>query len=123
RQYVETIVRSEIEEAFERAAELDGDTKALNVAALFQEPEIVRTRVILEAVRKWLPDAEASMQLTDEIVALAASQPGRRKQYGNAEVWRDRERLVFLPAGKSSEPELADLPLGGAVELRTGTVA
>lgn len=123
RRYVETIVRSEIEEAFERAAELDGDTKALNVAALLQEPEIVRTRVILEAVRKWLPDAEASMQLTDEIVALAASQPGRRKQYGNAEVWRDRERLVFLPAGKSSEPELADLPLGGAVELRTGTVA
>ena len=74
-------------------------------------PPVFRRRVFIEALRRWAPGFEADARAAARIEQLLDMQPGRRLVFGNTAVWRERDRIVFAPAGSISPGEsVAPMP-------------
>lgn len=76
----------------------------LSLDALREEPPVWRRRLLLEALRRTLPDASYSSAMAEELDALLEAQVGRRLEVGEGTVWREREGLRFLPDAALPEP-------------------
>ena len=87
---------------------------ALPVAVLRAEPVVVRHGLVLEALRRWAPEAPRSAAAVQEIGALVEAQPGRSVVWPGVTVWRDRDRLVFVPQ-PAAVPERQAVTLGTTV--------
>lgn len=123
RAYLDATLNDTIREAFDAAvADMDGES-ALRLDALDDLPDVMRRRVIVEALRRWLPDVEASAQTAGEIDELRSSQPGRRQEYGGGVVWRERDRLLFRLEARPETDEEETVEAGGEAHLAFGTVA
>ncbi len=83
---------------FEDAAEENASGWSLRLDGLTAQPEAVQRGLVLEALRRWAPDAPRSTATVREVESLLASQVGRRIEWPGVTVWRDRDRLVFETA-------------------------
>jgi tRNA(Ile)-lysidine synthase len=72
---------------------------------------------VLEALRRWIPGAGASFQSVREVERLLEAQPGRRVEYDGAEIWREREFLLFTPDRENTSEETIRLEFGDAVRI------
>ncbi len=114
REYVEAVFEPELREQFSRAAH----GRKLNLKVLDALPEVWQRRMILEALRRWLPGAPASF--ADSVWSLLASQPGRRAEARAGTVWRGREVLRFDRSAEHDEGAEAWLNLGQTIDTPVG---
>lgn len=112
RAYLNATLDPELRAAFEKAAGLERGESFLRLDVLEQLPPAMSRRVIIEAVRRWLPDVEATERLAEEIAALGHAQVGKRKQYRSGQIWRERDRLVFLAGAGDPADAFDDGPQG-----------
>ena len=104
RAYVEASMQEQLAQLFSRAAgEVDGGGR-LRLAELEPMPAVWRGRVILEALRRWIPGA-ARASVVDAAERLRTAQPGRRMEAGEGVIWRGREALFFLQTPGGGEEE------------------
>ena len=82
---------------FDAAAEPIATGWGLRLDVLAAQPDVVRRGLLLEALRRWAPEAPRTAASVAELDALVAAQPGRRVTWPDATVWRDREPIVFAP--------------------------
>ncbi len=94
-EWVDQVIRPTIMQHFKEAA----GHRQLSADALHDAPPVLARRVILEAVRRWLPGAPATQNLTERVYDLISQQPGRRVEVGVGSVWRNRDMLVFQALG------------------------
>lgn len=120
--YLSASLSEELREAFDSALEGENES-VLWVDALQSLPDVIRRRVIIEAVRRWMPDVEASSKMADEIDNLLSAQPGRRLEWAAGEIWRERKCLRFIaPQFDTESEESAVLGADEEVVLRDGVV-
>ena len=118
REYVDEVLRDELEACFDAALTGEG---AVDEAAVRALPPVLRRRVFIEALRRWAPEFEADARAAVRIEHLLDMQPGRRLVFGDTVVWRDRDRIVFAPSGSSVEVAPAcRLDEEGAIEIPGG---
>ena len=104
-----------------------GETAApagqLNLAVLQDLEPALRGRVVLEAIRRWLPQLGATRAVVAEIESLIDAQPGRRLVHPSGVVWRERDRLLFMAhRGEGMEAgEQADIVGGGSPREMSST--
>jgi tRNA(Ile)-lysidine synthase len=132
REYVEGGLDQHIRETFESAASECSDGYALDIDVLRSVNPVLRRRVILEGIRRWLPELGGSRATAGEVDRLLDAQPGRRLAHPSGEIWRERRRLLFQPAGDGIVDADADaeaagentMPLtdGSAAETPVGSV-
>lgn len=70
----------------------------LRLDGLGAQPETIQHGLLLEALRRWLPDAPRSAATMRELAALLDAQPGKKIEWPGGTVWREREHLAFVPA-------------------------
>ncbi|MDX1546850.1 MAG: tRNA lysidine(34) synthetase TilS [Rhodothermales bacterium] len=109
RAYVAASMQEQLEQTFSRTSvEVEGGG-GLRLAELEAMPAVWRGRVILEALRRWVPGA-ARASVVDAAERLREAQPGRRVEAGGGVIWRGREALLFLqtPNGEEDAPQTLD---------------
>lgn len=94
-------------DALDEAHGVIGGRPALSVDALRAMPEVQRRGVLLDALRRFAPDAPRSAVSVREVEALLEAQAGRRAAWPSLTVWRDREHLVF----DTQSAELFEVPV------------
>lgn len=121
RGYVDASLRPELDMRFNRCAGSAPQTLALN--PLQAEPEVWRTRLLLEALARWLPDAPRSDNLASRLERLLASQSGSRVEAGSGSVWREQDALRFIdhPGTDRDAPQV--LAPGQPVQAVAGRLA
>ena len=86
--------------AFGEAGAAFGETAVqagqLDITVLRHLEPALRGRVVLEAIRRWMPGMGATRATVDEIESLLDAQPGRRLVHPSGVVWRERDRLLFM---------------------------
>lgn len=104
------------------AALVKGSEPALSVEALGRlEPEW-RDMVLLEALRRWMPNAPERATSIFELARLIHAEPGKKVVLGDSVVWRGRETIVFTQASQPDRLE-RQLVLGEPLHLASGTIA
>ncbi len=118
RAYVEENVQPELAARFAEAGEAEEEGGTLRREALRRAPDVWRHRLVLEALRRWLPEAPRNAAVAEEIGQLVEAQVGRRVELKGGAVWRERGTLRFVPetdeAGAGPAHRLAR---GGCVML------
>jgi tRNA(Ile)-lysidine synthase len=84
---------------------------SLSIEALSQQPEVWKSRLILEALHRWMPDAPYTATQALAIRQLLEAQVGRKVLLEVGKVWRERERLVFKCAAPENREEPRSLDL------------
>lgn len=77
-------------------ARADAFGGVLDAARLARLPAVWRGRLLLDALRCWLPQAPADAATARRLEALMAAQPGRRLALPGGGVWREAGRLRFI---------------------------
>jgi tRNA(Ile)-lysidine synthase len=99
RQYLNETFDPELRVRFNRCATDEGGRgETLGVEALHNEPSVWRRRILLHALRQWLPKAPHTAAFAHEIDALLDAQVGRRVEIRAGRVWRERGVLRFVPS-------------------------
>jgi tRNA(Ile)-lysidine synthase len=96
---------------FDAASEDNGEGQGLRIDVLTAQPEVVRRGLLLEALRRWAPEAPRTAASVAELDALVGAQPGRRVAWAGVTAWRERDRIVFTAP---------DEPAAFAVEVGEG---
>jgi tRNA(Ile)-lysidine synthase len=125
RAYREGSLDSLLQAAFSAALYEIGGRGVVELDVLKELAPVLRRRVYLEALRRWLPGVVADARAATELDELAGSQVGRRLEYGVGSVWRERGRLLFV-SGSEAEPGRRGGQLRGAgdvVPLPGGSLA
>lgn len=122
RDYLDASLEADLQAAFSAALRERNGEGVVALAEVDRLPPVLRRRLFIEAVRRWLPGVEADAQSAAEIDELTASQVGRRLEFGGGTVWRERERLLFVPDGRVEQPAETQLAEGRAVALPRGLV-
>lgn len=104
-----------------RSAAVEDLDRALRVEALLKLDAGWRALVLLEATRRWLPDAPRRASVADRLSELLTAQPGKKAVFGRSAVWRDRDAIVFVPESARSQEDRPVTP-GEPVHLDTGTL-
>ena len=118
REYVDEVLRDELETCFDAALAEEG---AVDEAAVRALPPVLRGRVFIEALRRWAPGFEADARAAARIEHLLDMQPGRRLVFGDTVVWRERDRIVFVSSGSSvNVAPVCRLDEEGALEIPGG---
>lgn len=101
------------------AAMQEGDSPTLGVDALMEHSPGWRNMILLEAVRRWIPDAPERATIADKIAALMKVQPGKKVLVANSVIWRGRGTITFAENhAPTSVPSALDL--SGRCELTPG---
>ena len=116
RAYVEDTAVPVASALFERAADLA--EQSLDLEILLQSTAVWRGRIILRALREWLPAVGGTGEAVRQVERLLHAQPGRRIAFGDAIVWRGRGRLIFRVA--APEDGSVQLEVGRTVLARAG---
>ncbi len=100
RGYLEASIEPALEEKFKAITDLD---QSLNIELLLREHVVWQERIVLEALRRWIPLSAISAQHAKAIRELLHQQPGRRFVLGRSVIWRDRAVLKFQESGTVEE--------------------
>ncbi len=122
REYVEDTFQKELQAHFDMAVPPEGGR--LDLGALRALAPVWRRRLVLEGLKRWLPEVERHAALAEEIEALVEAQPGRRVVLKGGIVWRERTSLLFerlADAAAHAEDEVSIHP-GETVELGPGVL-
>ena len=122
REYVEDTFKKALETHFAGAALPDG--RRLDLDALAALAPVWRRRLVLEGLKRWLPEVERHAALAEEIEALVDAQPGRRVVLKGGLVWRERTSLFFERSAdteRRSEGAIS-IHLDQTVDLEQGTL-
>ena len=123
RAYASEVLTPELEERFAACAHRDQERAALNVSRLRTLPPRWQTRMILEVLRRWFPDAPRTAAAAEAIVQLSDAQVGRKVGFAALEVWRERDHLVFVPHTQGGNEGAVMIPAsGGAYAVPHGMV-
>lgn len=126
RAYLDATLHPSLDAAFDALAVADEvGGGGLDLDGLLRLAPVWRHRVILEALRRWLPAAPQRAALAETVAALLAAQPGRRLVLPGGTVWRERNRLVFAPAvhaGVAGNLPVGRLGMGDSFSLPGGTL-
>lgn len=123
RAYAEHTLQPELEKRFAACAEPAVRGGRLLLEPLREQPVVWRRRLILEALRRWLPRAPYHATLAEEVEALLDTQVGRRVEVTGGSIWRERGHLLVLSSeGAEEVPDARPVPWDGAVELPGGTL-
>ncbi len=96
REYVSTSLRTQLRIHMKACSRAIGEKSGgLDIAYLDSLPAVWRNRVILEGLRRWIPEAEKSALVAERISALRFSQTGRLELVGPGIVFRERTEIVF----------------------------
>ena len=119
RDYLESSWQDELER---RLSACCGADRVLELGPLRRQPEVWQGRVLMEALRRWLPDVSAGRGLIGEIRKLLEAQPGRRVALPGGTIWRERSALVYVPDVEAggAVPDEGSLRVGEALRLRQG---
>lgn len=115
-EWVDQVILPMIDQEFNRAA----GERRLSIEMLRDAPPVLARRVILEAIRRWLPGAPATQKLAERIYDLIPLQPGRRVELGVGSVWRNHDMLVFQLSDDSAQHSCQYLDTDSAVEVPDG---
>ena len=124
RGYAEHTIEPELKDRFEKIMG-EGADHCLDIDALLKQPPVWQTRLILEALKRWLPKARYAATIADAIADLATQQVGRRFVLPEGVVWRERNELCFVEDyidGKKEDEEQFVLSDGHDVELQGGVL-
>lgn len=122
RAYVTDTIHPELTRRFATSAQkLPGGGGMLSAGALEAQPTVWRRRLILEALRRWLPGAPLSETTAETVERLLGAQTGRRVTFGQGSVWREREGLAFVPGPGKGGAETPVAP-GAPVALPGGAL-
>ena len=116
RDYVDSTFAPTLRELFGRAA----GERQLRLDVLEDLAPVWQRRLILEALRCWLPGASASV--VDHILPLLSAQPGRRVELGSGIIWRGRGVLNFQLHPPYSTDEAMRLHPGHTVKIGTSVL-
>jgi tRNA(Ile)-lysidine synthase len=119
RAYVEGGLDRHIQETFEAAASKSGDGYALDIDVLRSVDNVIRRRVILEGIRRWLPELGGTSATAAEADRLLDAQAGRKLTHPSGEIWRERSRLLFQPAGDVDAAGAEAVPLTAESAAKT----
>ncbi|WP_397547420.1 tRNA lysidine(34) synthetase TilS [Rhodothermus marinus] len=123
RAYYEATFRPELRRRWQEVA--DESDRALRLEPLRTQPPVWQQRLILEALRRWLPGAPQRRRVVAQALRLLQAQPGRRLELPQGIIWRDRELLRFRPRLRSVWPDEGllepdrPLPLAGGTLIAT----
>ncbi|MYF41019.1 MAG: tRNA lysidine(34) synthetase TilS [Rhodothermaceae bacterium] len=104
-EWVDEVIRPMIDKSFSDAA----SGQSLSIAYLAQLPNVLARRLVIEALRKWLPGSPANEALAERILGLVNSQTGKQIEVGAGVIWRDRAYLVFTAEAKQERTEEMEL--------------
>lgn len=123
REYVDHTLTPVLNERMEQAYVDCSAGGRLMLNDLRDEPAVWRRRLLLEALRRALPDAPRTYALADQLDALVGAQVGRRVELGGGTVWRERNGLRFLPDG-AEQCNVTSTPVswGKPISLPQGTL-
>ncbi len=124
RQYLDETFTPELQARYDRCAKAVAEPgRELDLEALRNEPPVWRRRIILEALRRGLPEAPYTAALAHDVEALIDAQVGRRVDVGGGQVWRERTALrIVPPAAAAKEGEAQSVPIGTPVRLESGVL-
>ena len=133
RGYWEHTVRPDVEDRL-RNCRVPGES-SLYINALAAQPPVWQYRIIMEALYQWMArrdlpgnsegfGARSSRQWgtahAEAIIELMGAQVGRRVQMGHGAVWRERDRLAFVPRADASQAGAQVLDIGDTLEIQAG---
>ena len=125
RDYVDHVLKPLVEVQFDDYTS-EKDETGLDAIRLLQLPSVWRRRLLLEAVRRWFPETTQSMAVVRELEKMLSAQPGKKVVFGQGTIWRERDKLLFVPKEGSNEHKHNNLHeqlhLEGEVILPHGTV-
>ena len=122
RAYLDAVFDDQLTAQFDRLCHDHSCGGGLEVASLMALPEVWQGRLILEALRRWLPEAPRTAAMVDTLRALLSAQPGRTVPVAGGAVWRERESLLFLAGDPPQPASPATLDEQAPVELPSGTI-
>ena len=117
--WVDQLIRPTVEREFNAAA----GKRSLSVTALAEMAPVLACRVIMEALRRWLPDVRVSNDLAERILSLVGQQTGRKIELGAATIWRGRRDLVFARPSNITEVYGGYLSADQAIRLPQGRLS
>lgn len=103
-EYVDQALRPDLRNRMSQAYTDKEGGGALSVEVLRDEPSVWRRRLLLEALRRNLPDASYSRMMAEELESLVEAQVGKRLEVGEGTVWRERDEVHFLPDSETPDP-------------------
>ncbi len=123
RDYLSTTQDPELIRRFDRVAGPAEGGGTLSVERLAEMSSVWRQRIILEALRRWGPEAPQRASVAAAVEELLEAQVGRRVELGGALIWRERHQLRVV-AGASAPDRVSPqrLSWGEPVDLPGGTL-
>lgn len=100
REYVEHPFNKELRTHLTASMESSPTGGVLNLNYLSGLPSVWQHRVILEALRCWLPGTPQHAKVAMHVASLIEAQPGRCVAFQQGTVWREREGLAFVQTEK-----------------------
>ena len=125
RDYLDASFEPDLRAAFDACSDVLPVGGRLLNQPLLQQPSTWRSRIVLEALRRWIPSAPLNATVAERIVDLLDSQVGRRVHVDGGMVWRERDALEFITGeGVDDTLEPVELPLEkGEYPVPGGTLA
>jgi tRNA(Ile)-lysidine synthase len=121
-QVVDAVVLDRIEEDLAEAQTGGGD-KGLSVEAMLRHSPGWRTLLLLEAARRWIPDAPQRTSVAEALERLLSSQSGRKLELPGGVVWRSQDSLLFVSNDRMADDvEETTVLVGENVLTSTGTL-
>lgn len=122
REYVDATLTPALEERMAGGFWRTAHGGAVDLDALRAEPAVWQRRMLLEALARTLPEAPETHAVAEELAALIEAQPGARFEVAEGTVWRERDRLRFVPrADAAARVAPTPVPWGEDVPVATGT--
>ena len=121
--YVEATWQPALQEHWEACAEETLRGGRIKLEPLRRAAPVWQRRLVLKGLRCWVPGAPQSAAVAREVISLLSSQPGRRVEFKEGTVWRERGQFTFCSARpESSLPASGKIDVGEALQLRAGTL-
>ncbi len=116
-------IQPELEDAFASCATDMPQGGQLKLAAWQVFPAVIRDRMVIEALQRWLPTISVTAETAARVRGLCHAQPGRRIQMNGGTVWRGREALLFVATGGVLEQEEQALSPGETILIPGGLLS
>ncbi len=96
---------------------------SVSVVRLSALPDLRRSQLIIDVLRRYFPTAPRSRDIAREIGALATAQVGRSWHASGVSVVREREELLFTQDPTATDEQMIPVSLGTGVTVMLGGTA